>query len=158
MNCAHNILLSNGGGYPPHATPNRASLVTDGQRYTPDVRLHYMRSTHRDHHLHALNEVSVSHLKTMDSGSPLPIIRMRRLERIVLRFAQEPIGIRTPGVVRHHEFNRESSARLMNVRVETSSGGKDRFRLRYQTMESNVFKQRDAVKRSLTCREKEKNR
>ena len=77
MNRAHNILLSNGGGYPPHATPNRASLVTDGQRYTPDVRLHCMRSTHRDHHLHALNEVPVMHVKTMDSGSPLPIIQKR---------------------------------------------------------------------------------
>ena len=85
MNRAHNILLSNGGGYPPHATPNRASLVTDGQRYTPDVRLHYMRSTHRDHHLHPLNEVPVMHVKTMDSGSPLPIIQKRPVACGVLR-------------------------------------------------------------------------
>ena len=48
MNCAHNILLSNGGGYPPHATPNRASFMTDERKYTPDVRVYGLRSTHGD--------------------------------------------------------------------------------------------------------------
>ncbi|MGB0647209.1 MAG: hypothetical protein ACPGQS_08530, partial [Bradymonadia bacterium] len=77
MNCAHNISHSNGGGYLPHATPNRASLMTDERKHTPDVRLHLMRSTYRDRHLHSVNELPVTHLNWMDSGSPLPIVRKR---------------------------------------------------------------------------------
>ena len=91
-----------------HATPNRASFMTDERKYTPDVRVYGMRSTHGDDQLHSINELPVMHLNLMDSGSPLPITLKRPVS----------VGVRRPNQsVSPTHCKRRLSTRGMNAKT-----------------------------------------
>ena len=131
--------------------------MTDERKYTPDVRVYGMRSTHGDDQLHSINELPVMHLNLMDSGSPLPITLKRHMGPIVPRvFRGTLIGGGTPRIVLDDDFNHGCSALFRCGSVEISSGEKARIESRLQAKKSYLFEQPDAVTRSSTYREKEK--